>query len=322
LGILVTGSAWSLSSSSSPAASVGSAGSRSRTPPQKGPARRRTLVARAEGGRRRSQRGPRAGAHGGDSAAAVRHLQTSIAVALGALAHGLVRPPLTPPDRPRYALPMTARQQWSHGIQWGGLAWLGYVSFRAAIDAYHRPLGDSLRALPASWFCAASWPLAAAWLSALVLIVRGSPWSRVVMGGAILAQILVGAAEAASYGGAPNPTSFTLRFFLPMCLPLLPLVVLRVGRPRVVIALAALGRWREAWARFGGLGPLAVAVALVSVNRGAGDLLLRAYHGATTQALLTGLATGAWARGATTVLLFGLAALIVARGARQAARAT
>ncbi len=151
------------------------------------------------------------------------------------------------------------------GLQWGACAWLGYVAWHACLDVWRTPLGETLTLLPEHWFIAMHWILAPAWIAAIGLILADSPWSRAFVAAAILMRVVVGAAHAASYGGVPDP-AFTAGFFVPMCLPLLPLVLMRVEEPRVALALAALGRWREAAARSGGVRALLVAVAVLSVN--------------------------------------------------------
>jgi hypothetical protein len=74
--------------------------------------------------------------------------------------------------------------------------------------------------------------------------------------------------------GMSGSVALWLEFSLPMCLPLLPLVVWRVERPRVVLALLALGRFREARAQSGGV-VMAVlaAAAVVLCNHALLDLL-------------------------------------------------
>jgi hypothetical protein len=95
--------------------------------------------------------------------------------------------------------------------------------------------------------------------------------------GAHVVLAVAGYAFAAEYGGPPS-VAFALMFFVPMSLPLLPLVVLPVP-PRIFLALIGLGGWREARSRLGGVGPLLVAVALVTLNRGAFDLCVHLQHG-------------------------------------------
>jgi hypothetical protein len=159
---------------------------------------------------------------------------------------------------------MSATRQWSHGLQWGASTWLAYVAVRAVSRAVHVP-------------SAAYVVVAVGWITALAFIAAGSRWSRGVVVAAIFAQAATGYASATDYGSPPS-APFALLFFLPMCLPLLPLVVLPVEQPRIALALIGLGRWREARSMLGGVGPLLVAAALVTLNRGAVDLCVHLQH--------------------------------------------
>jgi hypothetical protein len=162
--------------------------------------------------------------------------------------------------------------RWSVGLQWGACAWLAYVAFRASTAAI-APLFHLLpSSSPGFWPSAVAWLMAPVWIAALVSVCCGVGWSRIAVGVAICAQVVVGTTEAAGYGG-PLGLPFALRFFGPMSLPLLPLVVLRAAEPRAVLVSLAGGWWREALGRFGGLRTSVVAVALISLNRGAYDIL-------------------------------------------------
>jgi hypothetical protein len=59
-----------------------------------------------------------------------------------------------------------------------------------------------------------------------------------------------------------------------LCLGLLPLVAWRVEGPRVTVALLALGRVRDAWARAGGAVALLAAVPVVMLNRATLNLFM------------------------------------------------
>jgi hypothetical protein len=99
-----------------------------------------------------------------------------------------------------------------------------------------------------------------------------------------------------------------------MCIPLLPLVVMRAEHPRIEIALLALGRRHEVLARvggvLGGVGAALVAAALVSTNRAAIE------HGwiLGNYGVLSSTAPA-------TVLLAALAALVTWAAARRSCRA-
>jgi hypothetical protein len=127
---------------------------------------------------------------------------------------------------------MTARNQWSQGLQWGACAWLGYVAWHAVLDCYDTSPGWVLDVLPGRWYLALYWFLAPAWLLAIALIAAGSSRSRAVVGVAILTRVVMGCAESGRPFGEFIP-HWAMQNFLPMCLPLFPLVVLRVEEPRV-----------------------------------------------------------------------------------------
>jgi hypothetical protein len=127
--------------------------------------------------------------------------------------------------------------------------------------------------------------MAVVWLTVLLAVGAGARWSRAAAGAAIIAQCVIGISEAAGYGDPLEPL-FALRFFAPMCLPLLPLVALPATPPRRALALCARGRWREALAQVGGTSSLLVAIALLSLNHGAYESLLALERGGTKSALL------------------------------------
>jgi hypothetical protein len=150
---------------------------------------------------------------------------------------------------------MNPRNQAMLGLQWGACAWLVYVVFQ------------SVRA--------GLWPMAALWIASCALIAARSRWARAVVALGILAQVLIGLTEGARLAGLPGVSgslAFWLSFSLPMCAPLVPLVLWRVEEPRIVVGLLALGRWREARARSGRLIVLSAA-AVVLCNRALLDVL-------------------------------------------------
>jgi hypothetical protein len=120
------------------------------------------------------------------------------------------------------------KDQWKQGLQWGGVAWLAYVAGCSLTTAYHSAHYDLYlpHLLPA-----------AAWLAALSL--TWTPWSRAGVGVAVVVQIGAGVAEAT------HLHEDTLAW-LPLVLPVLPLVILAPERPRLIAALALVGRWRDA----------------------------------------------------------------------------
>ncbi len=150
---------------------------------------------------------------------------------------------------------MDAQERFRLALQWGALAWLGYVAVQTA------RLG--------------SCPMVFAWMLACALLAAGSPWARGAVAVAILAQLAHGAFEAVKYltpGDISQlPTSYIVRAALlhsgiALCLGMLPLVAWRAERPRVVLALLAVGRVRDAWARSGGGLALLAAVPVIGLN--------------------------------------------------------
>lgn len=152
---------------------------------------------------------------------------------------------------------MTARNKVILGLQWGGCAWLAYLAAKMLKSLVELtillPLGVEIP-WAARWGAIYQGHLhAASWLVALALIAAGSRWARPAMVATLAWHF------ALNWGWGWG--------WIPMCVPLLPLVVWRVEEPRVVLAMLALGRWREAAARSGGVMVVAVAVATVATNR-------------------------------------------------------
>lgn len=187
---------------------------------------------------------------------------------------------------------MTARQQWSQGLQWGACAWLCYVIAHTVLDLVDPAWRDN----PQGWtlprfhletgWPAGSWLTAALWLAAAVMVAAGARRARPAVAAAILAQTALGLLEAShNPPGADAPlglysqVALALGLFLPVCLPALPLAFLRVERPRTVVSLLAKGRWHDAWSRSGGPGVLMVALAVLWLHVGLRDLLVREREG-------------------------------------------
>jgi hypothetical protein len=157
---------------------------------------------------------------------------------------------------------MNTRNQWTHGLQWGACAWLGYIIARTLPTAVK--YGDPLQV-----------SMAGAWFVSAALFLVGARWARGALGVAMLAQALYGTVTAIHFADTPD-VPFVLRYFLPMSLPLLPLLWLGAERPRVVLAMIALGRWRDAGRELGGgraWVTVLVAVGLVSINHATWDVL-------------------------------------------------
>lgn len=173
------------------------------------------------------------------------------------------------------------REQWIKGLQWGAVAWLGYILAHTLPVALKYGHPDEL-------------VMAGAWLLSASLLLAGSRWARLTLGAALLAQAVTGAASAIQFANEPD-VHFVLRYFLPMSLPLLPLLWLGAERPRYTIALALVGRGRDAARTLAGCRWLLVAAGLVSLNRAGWDLLEGFERGFTVPVL--------------PIVLFGLAAL-------------
>jgi hypothetical protein len=170
-----------------------------------------------------------------------------------------------------------ADSAWRQGLVWGASAWLVYVTLRSAAGALVPVLGKAFWYAVLPWRSSAAPFMTAVWLVALALVVAGSRWSRAAVAVGICAQAVVGMTEAAGYDdvGGPN-LFFTLRFFVPMCLPLLPLLLFTVRWSRVRALLSGAGGWRVVLA----------ATAVLSLNHGAYALLSNVGRGAAVYGTL------------------------------------
>jgi hypothetical protein len=117
--------------------------------------------------------------------------------------------------------------------------------------------------MSAAWLAGYSL-LAAVWLAALAL--TWTRWSRVGVAVAMVVQAVAGTVDAAGYEG-PMHVAWALTFWLPMNLPLIPLLFMEPDHPRLTLALLAAGRWRDAVARLMGFRWLIVAAGVVLLNR-------------------------------------------------------
>ncbi len=149
------------------------------------------------------------------------------------------------------------KEQWIKGAQWGAVAWLAYVTGSSLVMAFRFSHDGAY--LPALL-------PAAAWLAALALI--GTRRSRAGVGIAILVQAVAGTVQARSYPGDLR-LGWALTFWLPMSLPLIPLLFASPDRPRLTLALAVVGRWREALRQLTGFRWIAVATGIVLLNHAA-----------------------------------------------------
>jgi hypothetical protein len=149
------------------------------------------------------------------------------------------------------------RDQWSKGVQWGSVAWLVYVTGSSLVRAFHPAhYGAYLpQLLPA-----------AAWLAGLAL--TWTRWSRAGIRVAIVVQAVAGTVQATSYPG-DMPLAWALTFWLPMSLPLIPLLFVIPDRPRLTFALVFVGRFRDALRQLAGWRWVAVAAGIVLLNHAA-----------------------------------------------------
>ena len=166
---------------------------------------------------------------------------------------------------------MDNRTRWSVGLEWGACAWLAYVAFRASTAAV-APLFRWAHL--GSWPSAFAWLMAPVWVAALVSVCLR--FAHVPCDGRC-GDLRTGRGrdDGSSRVRGDAGLAFALRFFGPMSLPLLPLVVRPAVEPRAALGLLANGRWREAIGRFGGVRAGLAAVALIPLNRGAYDLLVK-----------------------------------------------
>jgi hypothetical protein len=168
----------------------------------------------------------------------------------------------------RYAAGM--KEQWKQGLQWGAVAWLAWIAVRGAAPAYRCVQYQSGYIDLAT--CVLHVAVAAGWVVAIALFASGSRWGRAALGATIAGQIVSGTMRAAGYPGEFH-VAWALTFWLPMTLPLLPLLFMAPSRPRLTLALALLGRWRDAYATLAGWNWVLVAAGLVALNRAGWDAL-------------------------------------------------
>lgn len=202
----------------------------------------------------------------------------------------------------RYASRM--KDQWKQGLQWGAVAWLAWIAMKASLTAWSclPILGNALA--PTSWWILASPLLAVLWIAALAL--TWTRWSRAAVAAAVVVQAITATVDAATYPGDLH-IPWALTFWLPMSLPLLPLLFMAPERPRLMVAFAFVGRFREAAATLAGWRWPLVAIGLVALNRAAWDALSWSAYGADgVQRLQLSAFISA---GVPCALIFGLAAL-------------
>jgi hypothetical protein len=167
---------------------------------------------------------------------------------------------------------MNAKNRWLLGLQWGACLWLPYVLWDAGIDfrSQIESLQDLIDTWPRFWWGLGYALFLPGWIATVVLLVAGSRWARP----AVATMILLRVAEAGIHTYERQLGHADATLFVSVLAPVLPLVVLRLEEPRVVLALAALGRWREALARSGGVVALLIALAVLSTHEAAFQALV------------------------------------------------
>jgi hypothetical protein len=160
------------------------------------------------------------------------------------------------------------KEQWTKGLQWGGIAWLGWIAASS--------LATALRTAHYGVYLPHLIP-AAAW--SLALALTWTRWSRVGVAGAVAAQVVSGAVltdihsyyQFCSVDDGPVRSYLDLQpllsSFVPMILPVLPLLFLIPERPRLTVALALVGRFRDAARSLAGFRWLLVAAGVVLLAR-------------------------------------------------------
>jgi hypothetical protein len=156
---------------------------------------------------------------------------------------------------------MSIRNEWRQGLQWGGCAWLGWVAWSSFLHAWHCPLFPGPDFLPSLGWFTYTRLLAAVWIAALLL--SWTRWSRAGVAVAIAMQAIVGSIGAAM----KFDLWWSITVWIPMSLPVIPLIFMEPERPRLTLALLMVGRWRDACAQLKGWRWLLVAVGTALLNR-------------------------------------------------------
>ena len=145
---------------------------------------------------------------------------------------------------------METKLQFKQGLQWGGAAWLAYLAISStghlrAVNPLFLPY-----LIPAL-----AWPLA--------FMLAWTRWARLALAVAVVAQVCAAVAMTAHMGDL----RVTLSAFMPLCLPVLPLLFMGPERPRLTVALAVVGRWRDAARTLAGWRWLLVVVGVLLLER-------------------------------------------------------
>jgi hypothetical protein len=166
------------------------------------------------------------------------------------------------------------REQWTKGFQWGGVAWLACVAASSVLQVVRYSVEG---VYPPFLLMAAGWTFA--------LALTWTRWSRVGVAAGILLQVYVGAIleapivqrEDYMFRGVMTESFLNLEpllsSFLPRCLPLLPLLFMAPAKPRYAVALALVGRWRDAVRELAGVRWMLVAAGIVALPFAAPEAL-------------------------------------------------
>jgi hypothetical protein len=170
------------------------------------------------------------------------------------------------------------KDQWLKGLQWGAVAWLAWESF-VTVNTAVRYIGQYHARATYQIACGIYAVSAVIALTALVL--AWTRWSRIGIAAMILAQV---AMALVFFKGYPRPPlvieGVVCDIEMPWMaivhanremFPLLPLLFMQPERPRLVVALALVGRWRDALHQLAGRRWIAVAAAVLWLSAAVGD---------------------------------------------------
>ncbi len=165
------------------------------------------------------------------------------------------------------------KEQWLKGIQWGSIAWLTWDAFATVNTNVHTIAQVHGRE---SHHVACAVYAVASIVAVVALALAWTRWSRLGAGVLIATEIVT---VLIFYRGYPRPqlmiagVPYVIELpwsiwvaSLSRSLPLLPLVFMAPERPRVAVAMALLGRWRDAFCQLAGWRWIAVAGAVFCVG--------------------------------------------------------
>jgi hypothetical protein len=170
------------------------------------------------------------------------------------------------------------KDQWLKGLQWGAVAWLGWEAFVTVNTAVRYIAQYHARA---TYQIACGIYAVSAIVALAALVLAWTRWSRIGIAALILAQV---AMALIFFNGYPRPPvvieGVVCDTEMPWMaifhanrdvFPLLPLLFLPPERPRLTMALALVGRWRDALPHLAGWRWIAVAAAVLCLSAAVGD---------------------------------------------------